>query len=73
MIVNTSEAIEILFPGEGLAFPSDNERDEADALLLRWATQWSEPVVTVARVHSDGTATNRAYLRSVLKRWFAKK
>lgn len=72
-----------LFPGPGLELPTDEERDRADALLAEWAYRWNEPVTTVPRAHPDtsdegyanylaGIPTNRAYLRSRLRRWFRK-
>lgn len=73
-----------LFPGDGFEYPSDDERDRADQLLAEWAQRWGEPVITVPRVHPDvsdegfanylaGQPTNRAYMRSKLRRWFAKR
>lgn len=69
------DGIEKLFPGDGLEIPDDDERDRADVLLAQWAARWNEPVVTVARVRMTPTLaipTNRAFLRSRLRRWFAK-
>ena len=65
------------FPGDGLQVPTDVERDYADGMLAEWCTRWGEPVRTVARVHPEtaerglaGTPTNRAYLRSQIRRWW---
>ncbi len=72
-----------MFPGDGLELPNKQERDRADALIAEWAARWGEEAVTIARVHPDvtiegyanylaGTPTNRAYLRSQLRRWFGR-
>lgn len=77
-----------MFPGEGLELPSDEERDKADALLAEWAARWREEPVTVPRTRPvsvsrwvDGQAgsntyqvpTNRAFMRSKVRRWWAKR
>ena len=80
--------IEELFPGEGTQLPADDERDRADALLREWAERWGEHPRTVARTRPvsvgrwvDGkpgaetyqVPTNRAFLRSQIRRWWAKR
>lgn len=80
--------IDELFPGEGLQLPADDERDRADALLREWAERWGEEPRTVARTRTvkvgrwvDGQSgsqayqvpTNRAFLRSQIRRWWAKR
>lgn len=70
-----------LFPGDGLQLPTDQERDEADAAIAEWSARWGEHGVPVPRTYPDvtgegfanylaGTPTNRAYLRSRLRRWW---
>lgn len=77
MIVDVRESIEKLFPGDGLEIPSDDERNEADALIRSFALLWNEPVIAIPRIwvaYGDHyIPTNRAFVRSRLKRWFAKK
>lgn len=70
-----------MFPGPGLEIPSDEERDRADALIAEWADRWNEGKFAIPRTHPDvsdegygnylaGTPTNRAFLRSRLRRWW---
>lgn len=83
MTADDTGSITDLFPGPALELPTDKERDQADALLAEWAQRWNEPATTVHRTHPDvtdegyanylaGLPTNRAYLRSQLRRWFRK-
>lgn len=58
-----------MFPGDGLQVPSDDERDRADAVIAEWSARWDEKPFTIAR-HIQGCPTNRAYLRSKLRRWW---
>lgn len=73
--------VDIMFPGDGLQYPTDEERDRADALVARWSQGWGEQVDVIPRAHPDvtdegfgnylaGTPTNRAYLRAWLRRWW---
>lgn len=67
-----------MFPGAGEEIPSDEERDKADKLIADWAKVWREEVVTIDRVHPavaggspwEGKPTNRAFLRSRVRRWW---
>lgn len=74
-----------MFPGEGSGIPTDNERDRADALIAEWSARWNEEPITIRRTHPQnrdvdghyastlaGQPTNRAYLRSQLRRWWNK-
>lgn len=76
-----SDEFDRAFPGDGLELPSDEERDRADAMIARFNLQQGEQHPPVARVHPDvtgegyasylaGVPTNRAYLRSQLRRWW---
>lgn len=74
-----SDWVNEMFPGDGLALPSDEERDRADAIIAEWAARWQEEPVQIARRHRRNAAgycagrpTNRAYLRAQLRRWWAK-
>lgn len=78
-----SDWITDMFPGDGMLHPTGAERDRADALLAEWAKRWGEPVQTIPRTHPEvsdegfanylcGYPTNRAYLRSRIRRWWAK-
>lgn len=67
------------FPGDAEEIPSDAERDRADALIATWSGRWRETPFTIDRVHPPnddwdsalaGQPTNRAYLRSRLRRWW---
>jgi hypothetical protein len=61
-----------MFPGDGLVLPTDIERDAADHLIAQWNVRWGEIHPLVLRVHPDTNGpTNRAYLRSQLRRWWA--
>jgi hypothetical protein len=67
-----------MFPGEGAAIPDVAERDRADALIAEWNERWRENHPPIARKHPptgkmDGALTNRAFLRSQLRRWWAKR
>ncbi len=63
-----SDQVEQLFPGCGHEIPSDEERDRADALVG----------FEIPRIHPQyGVGpvckiTNRAFMRSRIKRWCAK-
>lgn len=72
------------FPGDGLELPTDEERDRADQLIDFWNERWNEREPHPERTHPDvsdegfanylaGTPTNRAYMRSRLRRWWAKR
>ena len=72
-----------MFPGDGLEYPTDEERDRADELLATWNERWRENHPPVPRKHPDATVegfanylagepTNRAYLRAYLRRWWRK-
>jgi hypothetical protein len=72
------------FPGEGMEYPTDEERDRADGLIAKFNEQWGEEHPPVPRTHPElsdegfanylcGYPTNRAYLRSKLRRWWAKR
>lgn len=71
------------FPGDGLELPTDEERDRADKMITWFNEQWGENHPLVPRQHPElsddgfanllaGMPTNRAYLRSKLRRWWAK-
>jgi hypothetical protein len=71
----------IQFPGNGNEIPNDAERDRADEIIAMWSGRWHEDAITIARVYpaSDdensalaGQPTNRAYLRSRLRRWWVR-
>lgn len=73
-----------MFPGDGLELPTEEQRDQADALIAEWSKRWGETPITVPRKHPDvpyeglakyvaGMPTNRAYLRSRLRRWWGKR
>lgn len=81
--MSDSTGITELFPGDLFEVPSDEERDRADALIAEWAERWKEEPITIPRVHPDvtdegfanhlaGRPTNRAYMRSKLRRWWKK-
>jgi hypothetical protein len=72
------------FPGDGLEIPDDMERARADETVARFNKQWGESRPPIPRTHPDVTAegyanpmagqpTNRAYLRTQLRRWWARK
>lgn len=72
------------FPGDGLQLPSDEERDRADRMIDEFNERWNEKHPHPERRHPDvtdegfgnylaGTPTNRAYMRSRLRRWWAKR
>lgn len=72
-----------LFPGDAFDIPSDEERDRADNVLREWAIRWNEEPETIPRTHPEttdegyanalcGEPTNRAYLRSRLRRWWGR-
>ena len=68
-----------MFPGNGFELPSDTERDLADNLVAQWNERWNENHPPIPRTYPDvtdegyanfyaGNPTNRAYLRSQLRR-----
>jgi hypothetical protein len=66
-----------LFPGPGLDLPSDEERQRADDLVAQWNVRWGENHPPIPRTrtvtdngHTYDVPTNRAYLRSKLRRWW---
>jgi hypothetical protein len=72
-----------MFPGDGAGCPTDEERQHADDLIATWNQKWGEKHPSVPRIHPEssddscanylaGKPTNRAYLRSQLRRWWAK-
>ena len=78
-----SDWVSEMFPGDGFVIPDDAERDRADGVIAEWSVRWGEQPFTIDRVHpqvSDegfanamaGEPTNRAYMRSKLRRWWAK-
>lgn len=64
--------VDQMFPGEPIDIPDDDERQKADDLLVTWNERWHENQAPVPRAHMDRTPTNRAYLRSYLRRWWAR-
>lgn len=84
--MSTEDWVAAMFPGDPLELPADAERDKADHLIEQWSKCWSEEPFAIARIlvpreHPDtseegyanalaGTPTNRAYLRSQLRRWW---
>jgi len=64
--------VEQMFPGDGLELPSDEERDHADRIITEWSLRWNEDVFTIDRRRGThpGMPTNRAFLRSRLRRWW---
>lgn len=78
------DGISILFPGDGLKIPTDEERDKADKFIAGWCSIMSEQPFKIARTHPDvseegfannlaGEPTNRAFMRSQLRRWWARR
>lgn len=60
--------VEALFPGDPMAYPTDKERDRADDIVgykLRRTREGRLPYFV-------NPATNRAYLRSQVRRWAAR-
>lgn len=74
--------VETMFPGDPLGFPNDTERGMADSTIAFWSEKWDETPFTIRRRHTidvtdpaydntlAGTPTNRAYIRSRLRRWW---
>jgi hypothetical protein len=72
-----------MFPGDGTGCPTDAERQRADDLIAYWNQVWQENHLPIPRIHPEasdegyasylaGMPTNRAYLRSQLRRWWAR-
>jgi len=63
-----SDQVEYMFPGNGLEIPTEEERDHADELVG----------FEIPRAHHGRMAyfadarTNRAFLRSQIRRWCAR-
>jgi hypothetical protein len=81
--MSDTEWVEKEFPGDGLRLPTDDERDRADAIIAQFSAQWGEDHPPIPRTHPDetdegygntlaGYPTNRAYMRSRLRRWWTK-
>jgi hypothetical protein len=85
--MSTNDWVADRFPGDGAELPTDAERDQADAVIREWSLRWREEPVPIARTlpvkvsrWTDGQPgevtrlmpTNRAFMRSRLRRWWAK-
>jgi hypothetical protein len=70
--MSDTEWVDRTFPGEGAEIPTDDERDRANAIIATWSTQWGERWTAIPSMDPSGRPTNRAFIRSKLRRWWMK-